>query len=323
MQKILLTTVGAIFLGMVFWTRGMAQVEFKTDNPVEYSDYIVTEQEKIGEQFLAFSNLLLSTSDYKANEDKRLEVVRQVELSLRRLRNMAPFKDGAQLRNEAVAVFEAYRDLHINDYAKIAVLVSNKESSLGALEEYFQMQVKAEKKMMDYAVRLRNAQSKFAQTYKLTLLHNPMQDQFDRILECNIYSREVFLEYIAVAKVNELWWNAMESNNYEEMKKQRLALIDASRISKLATMEGFHGDGIFRDAAKARVDYFARLADNEYKQIGDALENPKRTKEDVEYINETIDKYNDKNLELNDKFNAAHRELKMKSLPAASGGSGE
>lgn len=301
---------------------GFSQVEFKTDNPVEYSDYIVNEQERIGQQFLDFSNLLLTTSDYKTNEEKRMEVVREIELSLRRLRNMAPFKDGVQLRNEAVAVFEAYRDLHINDYAKVAMLVNAKESSLQSLEDYFATQVKAEKKMMDYAARLRNAQTKFAEAQHLTLVHNGMQDQFDRILECNIYSREVFLGYIAVAKVNELWWNAFEKNDFEEMKKQRAALINAASNSVLTSMEGFHGDMGFKNAAKERVDYFARLASNEYDEITKILANNARTKEDVDYVNNFIDGYNAKNMELNNKFNTAQRELKLKSLPAASAGGG-
>jgi hypothetical protein len=320
MQKYLSIFLGFVIGGFVFHTSAVAQVEFKTDSPVEYSNYIVDEQEKVGQQFIEFSNMLLSNNNVSANEAKRQEVIKQIELSLRRLRNMAPFKEGSALRNEAVAVFEAYRDLHVNDYAKVAVLVSNKESSLDALEEYFQLQVKAEKKMVDYAVRLRTAQAKFAESYKLTLLHNPMQDQFDRILECNVYSREVFLEYIAVAKVNERWWTAMEENNIEEMKKQRIAMLDAAKLCKLGTMEGFHGDIGFRDASKARVDYFVAVASNEYKELADILENPKRTKEDVDFVNGFIDDYNSKNLALNDKFNAAHRELKLKSLPEASGG---
>ncbi|MEY3442260.1 MAG: hypothetical protein RLZZ519_541 [Bacteroidota bacterium] len=310
-----------IFAGGV--SNSEAQVAFTTDNPAEYSNYIVAEQEKIGEQFIEFSNLLLSSNEMKANEEKRLEVVRQIELGLRRLRNMGPFKGGAKLRDESVAVFEAYRDLHVNDYAKIAMLVSNKESSLSALEDYFQMQVKAEKKMLDFAVRLRTAQNEFAKLHRLTLLHNGMQDQFDRILECNIYSREIFLQYIAVAKINELWWDAMEKNDIAEMNKHRLALVDAVQHSKLAGMPDFHGDSGFRDAAKARVAYFGAMANKEYPEITRILESTQRTQEDVDYVNTTIDAYNSKNLALNDSFNAAHRDLKLKSLPAPSGGGSE
>ncbi len=323
MQKSYILLLWAFLFFAVGSAKSFAQVAFTTENPAEYSNYIVNEQEKIGEQFIEFSNLLLSSNDLKTNEDKRLEVVRQIELGLRRLRNMAPFKDGAKLRDEAVAVFEAYRDLHVNDYAKIAILVNNKESSLTALEDYFQLQVKAEKKMLEFAIRLRTAQNDFAKTHRLTLLHNGMQDQFDRILECNIYSREVFLRYIEVAKVNELWWDAMEQNKFEEMAKQRQALVAAAKASKLATMEGFHGDTGFRDAAKERVAYFAAMAEKEYGEIARILESTKRTQEDVDYINNTIDAYNNKNLALNDAFNAAHRTLKLKSLPAQSGGGSE
>ncbi len=320
MQKYLFATLSMV-LGLLFGGQTLrAQVEFKTDSPVEYSNYIVAEQEKIGGLFIEFSNLLLSSNDFKSNEAKRQEVVRQIEMSLRKLRNMAPFKDGAQLRNEAVAVFEAYRDLHINEYARIAMLVTTKESSLEALEEYFQTQVKAEKKMVDYAVRLRNAQAKFAEAYHMALIHNPMQDQFDRILEANVYTREVFLDYIAVAKVNEHWWDAMQKSDTEEMNKQRIAILDAVKLSKIGSRDGFHGDMTFKDASKARIDYFARVASNEYKEIGDILANPKRTKEDIDFVNQFVDDYNNKNQELNDKFNTTHRDLKLKSLPEASGG---
>lgn len=311
--------VGALlltFMPHAAWS----QVEFKTDSPSEYSDYIVSEQEKVGEKFIEFSNLLLTSTDVKANEAKRQEVVRQIELSLRRLRNMAPFKEGAKLRDEAVSVFESYRDLHMNEYARVAVLVAQKDNSLEALEEYFVMQIKVERKMRESADRLRTAQAKFAETYKMALVHNPMQDQFDRILASNIYSREVFLEYIAVAKVNEAWWTAMEKSDAVEMEKQRLALLEAVRASKLGGMGDFRGDTGFRDAAKARADYFATLATSDYKEIAEVLGNAKRTKEDVDFVNGAIDKYNEQNQALNKKFNEAHRDLKLKALPEASGG---
>ena len=51
--------------------RLFGQVEFKTSSPVEYSNYIVVEQEKLGNQFLEFSNVLLNSDDYKVNEEKR------------------------------------------------------------------------------------------------------------------------------------------------------------------------------------------------------------------------------------------------------------
>ena len=128
------------------------------------------------------------------------------------------------------------------------------------------------------------------------------------------------MDYIAVAKVNEKWWDAMQTNNIEEMKKQRIAILDAAKASQLSARAGFHGDVGFKDAAQARIDYFARLAGNEYKETDEILENPKRTKEDIDFVNGLVDDYNAKNQQLNDAFNNAHRDLKLASLPAPSGG---
>ncbi len=179
--------------------------------------------------------------------------------------------------------------------------------------------------MLDSArARLRTAQNEFAKLNSLTLLHNGMQDQFDRILECNIYSREVFLQYIAIAKVNERWWDAMEKNDFEGMKKHRTALLAAAQTSQLAGMKDFHGDTGFRDAAKGRVDFFVN--DGQQRVPGEItriFESTQRTQEDVDYVNNTIDAYNSKNLALNDSFNTAHRDLKLKSLPASSGAGSE
>ncbi len=310
-----------VLLGLLFSSLSvLGQVEFKSSSPVGYSNHIVAEQEKLGQQFLEFSNILLNSSDYQVNEAKRQVVIKEIELSLRRLRNMAPFENGTKFRNEAISVFELYRDLHMDEYAKISVLVTNKESSLEALEKYFAMQVNAEKKMKTYTGQMRAAQMDFAKAHQVALIKNPMQEQFNRILEANIYTREVFLAYIAVAKVNELWWDAMEKGETEGMEEKRTAILEAARTCKLNNMGGFHGDVSFRDAAIARVKHYSELATDNYIKIATILADPQRTKEDVDYVNESVDDYNKVNQELNEKFNTTQRELKRNAMPAQEGG---
>jgi hypothetical protein len=297
-----------------------AQTEFTTDDPAKYSNYIVDIQEEIGNEFIEFSMVLVNSGDFKANDQKRQDVLRKIELALRKLRNMAPFKGTTHLRDESIAVFEFYKKLHAEDYAKLAVLVTQKESGLKELQEYFSLQKEVESQMRTYAARLRNAQERFAKEQRLTLVHNQMQDQFDRILEANIYSREVFLGYIAVARINEAWWEAMQADNFEEMEKQRLAVIEAVKGSSLNSMEGLRGYTTFRDVARERIDWYASLAGNAYKKIHDILANDRRTAEDIEYVNEVIDNYNHQNAEMNDRYNEAARELKTRALPSGQGG---
>ena len=116
---------------------GCAQTEFTTDDPAEYNNYIVDLQEMIGKEFIDFSMVLVNSSDFKTNDQKRQDVLRNIELSLRKLRNMAPFKGTTDLRDESIAIFEFYRKLHAEEYARLAVLVTNKESTHAELEKYF------------------------------------------------------------------------------------------------------------------------------------------------------------------------------------------
>lgn len=305
--------------GTAFAQTNAKPTGFTTDDPAEYSNYIVDLQEAIGKEFIEFSMVLINSSDFKTSDQKRLDVLRTIELSLRKLRNMAPFKGTTGLRDESVAVFEFYKKLHTEEYARLGVLISNKESSNATLEEYFQLQVKVEKQMRKYAQRLKEAQKQFAKEQRLTLLHSEMQDQFDRLMEANIYSREVFLGYLSVAKVNEAWWDAMQVDDFEGMEKQRLALLEAARSSSIQSMEGLHGYTDFRDVAKERVDWFGSLAENEYKKIHDILNNERRTGEDIDYINEVVEIYNTRNAELNTRYNETARQLKTRALPSQQG----
>lgn len=315
-------TLVTLFLSFILTGAGFgfAQTEFTSEDPAEYSNYIVDLQERIGKEFVEFSMLLVNSSDFKTNDDKRQEVLRNIELSLRKLRNMAPFKGTSGLRDESIEVFEFYKKLHAEEYARLAVLVTNKESTMAQLEEYFQLQMKVEKEMRKHAKRLRTAQETFAKAQRLTLIHNDMQDQFDRILEANIYSREVFLGYISVAKVNEAWWEAMQVDDFEEMEKQRLALSEAAKSSSLHSMEGLHGYTEFRDVAMERVDWYGSLSEKEYKKFHDILTNDRRSGEDIDFINEVIEQYNTRNAEMNNRYNQTARELKTRALPSQQGG---
>lgn len=310
--------LGALLL--VFVSASFGQTEFKTDDPVAYNDHIVEIQEKVGQEMLEFSNTLLTSNDFNENETKRQDVLKELELSLRQLRNMAAFKGGSKLKKEAISVMEYYRDLFKYEYARVAALVTSKESSISALETYFELQVEAEKKLKTNSDRLRLAQKAFAKENNVLVLDNPMQDQFDRILDANIYSREVFLAYLAVAKVNEAWWDAFQAQEQEEMQTNRIVLEDAAKKSKLNAMPDFLGDSGFKDAALARVNYYGTLAADTYNRMEAILRNDERTVEDVNWLNDQVDAYNKMNQELNDRFNQAQRELKLRALPAPSGG---
>lgn len=294
--------------------------QFRTDDPVAYNQHIIDELERTGKEFVKFSMTMVNAGDAEACEQQRIHTVRQLELSLRRLRNMAGFKGDHHLKNEAIEVFLLYKKLHTEKYARISQLVSTQNSSLERLEEYFQLQVEAEKLMHAYQKRMRAAQKQFAKQHRITIIENGLQAQYDRILEGNIYSREIFLAYIAVAKHNQMWWEAMQKDDYPAMLQHRTDLLQSFKTVQIGQKDGFLGNTEFRDAARDRIAYYHQLATAEYPKIRSILENDSRTAADVEWVNGIILEYNQREQELNNRFNEANRNLKNLSLKLASGG---
>ena len=188
-----------IFIGLLFLFWGILDVHsqgFQSDDPALYSNFIVNEQSKVGQEFIEFSNLLVNSREKEAKEAKRLEVTRAIDLSLRRLRNMGDFKGSDVFKNQSIEVFLLYKELYTKEYAQIVLHVSSEGGTIEELEAYFALQTLAEEKTRNYTVKMRLAQDKFAIANGAVIVDNPMQGQFDQILESNIYGRKVFLEYI-------------------------------------------------------------------------------------------------------------------------------
>ena len=173
---------------------------FTTDDPVSYNNYVVQEQNKVTQSYMGFLNMLLSEADFKAVEQERVKVVEQLELSLRRLRNMAPFQGSVAWRDECVAVFNEYKEIFGGEYAKVAALMGTQSGTLAQVEAFYALEVKTEKRLQACTVRLLKGQKEFAQQHKMALTPNPFQKHADRILAASIYTREVMLGYVAVAK---------------------------------------------------------------------------------------------------------------------------
>lgn len=289
---------------------GQAQsAPFSTTDPVAYSNYILDEQQKVGQEFVAFSNLLLGDTDAKTAEARRQGVLKQVELSLRRLRNMAAFGGKTALRDEAVSVFVLYKDLYVNEYAKIAILVSTQLNTPAQLEEFYALEVKAERKMAEYTKRLQQAQLIFAKENKMEIIENPLQEQYNRILQASIYEREAHLSYLPILKVDAAWWDAMQAKDLKTMETQRLALIAAAKSSGIAQLGAFEGSTGLKDATQKLIDFYKGLAERDYLEIGQLLAKEKRTQADVDRINALIDHYNNTNQTVTNDFNAASTEL--------------
>ena len=305
-----------LFLWLQLSCGSLVAQTFSTDNPADYNDFIVNEQNQVGKAMIGLMIQLVQTDDYEQNNKKRNEVVGLIDASLKRLNSMEPFRDDDELKSEAVAVFQKYRDIHTNSYAEITLLMNNRQSSVESLEHYFSLQNSVEQQLLVHGNRLVTAQRNFAKKHHLVLTPNSLQNQFDAILEVNKYSRDVFLKYFRVSKLDNQFITALTAEDATVMEANRVAMLEQSKstLYDLNRMNGFDGDLNLRDVAIDLVKWHKGLGEQEYVELVYMM-----GKEDL--TNPEIDRYNAIVTILNDNsridaFNKANRDLMVKVITA-------
>jgi hypothetical protein len=197
----------------------------------------------------------------------------------------------------------------VQEYAKLATLVSTQLNTPTELEEFYTYQVKAERKMNEATARLQKAQQAFAKENKMAIVPNPLQGQFERILKASIYEREANLAYLPVLKADEAWWAAMKAKDVAAMETQRTALIAAAKGSSITQLGAFEGSTALQEATQKLIDFYKATAERDFVEIGQVIAKEKRTQADVDRVNSLIDAYNTGNEAATQAFNAASEQL--------------
>ena len=171
MQKLILLFVAFLTINATFG---------KTDNAaIDYNDRIVTEQNKIGNQILAFTE--------EPSVASLAGLQKQANASLAVLNEMKPFEKNSELLNAAKALFQFYIDVTNNEYAKVLALLN--ESSKYSQEELVERiniyvaSISQKEKEFDTAFSI--AQNNFAKKYGFTLTENKLQEEIDSVKKKN------------------------------------------------------------------------------------------------------------------------------------------
>jgi hypothetical protein len=163
-----------IFILLTFLFINISQAKPNND-AIEYNDKIVTEQTKIGNQILAFS---------EAPTDESLAVLqKQATTSLAVLNEMKPFEKNAELLNTAKVLFQFYINVTNNEYAKILDLFKNstkyKQEELIEKINVYVAAIGAKEKNIDQNFSV--AQNTFAKKFGFTLTENKLQREIDSV----------------------------------------------------------------------------------------------------------------------------------------------
>ncbi len=160
-------------------------------------------------------------------------VVTQLTESRNALNRVGPYKDDDILQREYIAgldmYLEAYRDL----FGKAEELLKDRYNSISNLEAYYKLANEAEVKALDAAYKIEKAEDYFGKTYQVDLRRDTvMQERVLKLDEIIVSIREVTLEYYRVAAEIQRLFNAIDSNNTDNLTEILGDIRIASRVAK-------------------------------------------------------------------------------------------
>ncbi|MFN8284529.1 MAG: hypothetical protein U0U67_15005 [Chitinophagales bacterium] len=142
------------------------------ESAIEYNDKIVAEQNKIGNQILAFSE--------GPSSESLAGLQKQAKASLAALNEMKPFEKNSDLLNSAKALFQFYIGVTNNEYAKILTMINDTTLTQEELISKINVVIAAiseKEKVLD--ANFNAAQVAFANKYGFTLTKNELQEEID------------------------------------------------------------------------------------------------------------------------------------------------
>lgn len=138
---------------------------------IAYNDKIVTEQTKIAESILSFSN--------NPNEFGLSQIQKQAEESLNTIKSMKPYKGEKNFLNCAKNLFKFYIDITKNEYKQMLSLIteSSKYSEKELVDKVQKLTNSLTKKEKPLDEKFQAAQVAFAEKFNFKLTKNALQEE--------------------------------------------------------------------------------------------------------------------------------------------------
>lgn len=289
------------------------------EKPAEYNNFIVEEQNKLILKIIEYNISSLHNDNYEENNQKRLDIIRQLNASIERLKALAPFNGDSRLRDEALSVFKIYKEAYDIEFNEVNLLRKDRTGSFEAMEKYFKAQNNVEEKLKSAGVQFMNAQKAFAKKFNTTLKENDTKNQLEDIVKVNQYSRNIFLEYFRVSAIDEVFLSALNNQQSYLMDEKRKEIIQATEISlqKIYSVIPFKSDSIYKDKAIELLQYHKNLAEKEYKELVLIIQKKDNlTQKDIDQYNLIVTEINNTSQKMVEELNKENKEMLKRNLPA-------
>lgn len=294
---------------------------FSQQEPVEkasdYNNFIVDQQNQLILRIIDYNISNIHNNNAEENNQKRLEIIRQIEASIEKLNSLPPFKGDSKLRDEALLVFTLYKTTCDVEFNEINSLRKERETSYESMRSYLNTQDKVEEKLKEAGEKFIKAQHDFARKHKITIKDENSQNYFKDVAQVNQYSRHVTLEYFRVSKIDADFLEALNTQQSTVMEAKRKEILTTAETSlkNLEEISPYHQDSAYKANAIALVNYHIGLANKEYLELVQIIQKKGRTQEDVNRYNELVVQINNTSQKLVAELNKENKEMLKRHIP--------
>jgi hypothetical protein len=292
-------------------------------DPASYNNFIVNEQRIMLKKNLRYISKAAHSENEKKIEARRLDVIKQNELSLKNLAKLPAFQGDKDFKENATEALYQTLKVYSVDYKQVDLLAATRTATVENMERYFKMQEIADAKLQVVNDSVNAAQLRFAKRHGMTLGKSPEDDKLDKYLalvnEVNVYQHKVFLAQFRIEKSSAQLTDAISAQNAAAFEVARLKLQEDSKtaMAELAAIPAFRGkDGSYRDAARNLVKFYDSMCAEQFVKMKDIMERKdKLTQADVKQMNSFITAYNNQNQKLVGAYNQANNAFQSTYVP--------
>jgi ElaB/YqjD/DUF883 family membrane-anchored ribosome-binding protein len=150
------------------------------ESGIEYNDYIVALQNRIGEKMISFNTEVASETATLESVNVELNaLIAETETVIKEISKMPAFEKNTSLRNSAKDLFLFYEKTIKEDYTQMVNLLYTVELTEETIAQFQAILEKVTNEEKVYDERFQSEQQQFATKYGFTLEENELQEQID------------------------------------------------------------------------------------------------------------------------------------------------
>lgn len=224
--------------------------------------------------------------------------------SIKRLENYEVPTEALGFKTQTLQSFYLFQEVFMNDFPKLLPMRQGRFESLKKLAKYFEAEEEVDQKIFTAEQAFLQTQSQYVSQHKL----NPQVSRdgsveqgkaLARVDSYKRYSRDIYLQYFDIAKLNTDFWNRYDEQDLinADLKRQEILLRSKRVMNRIKKLPNFDGESGYKDAVLAVLDTYYAHSKKEYKHliyIQDKIENPSEVEspDEAKTYNQLVDRHN-------------------------------